>query len=69
MKNVTVVSLAIVAIATMIYAGINGLTNDYAYGPFITFIGFCSAVGLVIDLYNMIQLRIKKSNVRKLGRY
>jgi hypothetical protein len=69
MKNVTVVSLAVVAVITMIYAGINALTNDYAYGPFITFIGACSAVGLVIDIYNMIQIRIKKSNVRKLGRY
>ena len=69
MKNVTVVFLAIVAVVTMIYAGINALSNDYAYGPFITFIGFCSAVGLVIDIYNMVQVRIKKSNVRKLGRY
>jgi hypothetical protein len=69
MKNLTLLFLAIIAVFVMLYAGVNGLNNDYAYGPFITFVGGCTAVGVAIDLFNHIQLRLRKSNVRKLGRY
>ena len=69
MKNISALSLAIVAVIAMIYFGITGIANENSYGPFVTFIGFCTAVGLSIDLYNVILVWIKKSNVRKLGRY
>jgi hypothetical protein len=67
MKNYTLLFLAIVAVITMLYAGINGIMNDYYYGAFLTFIGACTAIGLSIDVYNVIQLWIRKSNIRKLG--
>jgi hypothetical protein len=73
MKNLTVLTLAIVAVITMLYAGFDAMTKDYTYGPFLIFIGACTAVGVVIDFYNhvqvKIQLRIKKSKVSKLGRF
>jgi hypothetical protein len=69
MKNLTALLLAIVAVCLMLYAGLNAISNNYPYGPFMTFIGACSAVGLSIDVFNHIQIRIKKSNVRKLGRF
>jgi hypothetical protein len=67
MKNLTVLSLAILAVITMLYAGIDGMLNDYSYGAFMTFIGACTAIGLTIDVYNYIQGLIRKSNLRKLG--
>jgi hypothetical protein len=67
MKNLTVLSLAIVAVIVMLYAGFDALTKNYSYGPFMTFIGSCTAVGVGIDLFNHIQVRIRKGNVRKLG--
>lgn len=69
MKNLTVLFLAIIAVCVMLYAGIQAISNNYSYGPFMTFIGLCTAVGLSIDLFNHIQVRIRKSNVRKLGRF
>jgi hypothetical protein len=69
MKNLTVLLLAIIAVITMLYAGFDGLEKDYSYAPFMTFIGACTAVGLAIDLFNHIQIRLRKSNVRKLGRF
>jgi hypothetical protein len=73
MKNLTVLTLAIVAVITMLYAGFDAMTKNYTYGPFLIFIGACTAVGVVIDFYNhvqvKIQLRIKKSKVSKLGRF
>jgi hypothetical protein len=67
MKNLTVLVLAIIAVIIMLYAGIDGLINDYSYGPIMTFIGVCTAIGLSLDVYNVIQVWIRKSNVRKLG--
>ena len=69
MKNLTVLFLAIIAVCVMLYAGIQAIANDYSYGPSMTFIGLCTAVGLSIDVFNHIQIRIRKSNVRKLGRF
>jgi hypothetical protein len=69
MKNLTVLFLAIIAVVLMLYAGVTAMSKSYAYGPFLTFIAICTAVGLGIDVASHIQLRIKKSNVRKLGRF
>jgi hypothetical protein len=69
MKNLTVLCLAIVTVVLMLYAGYDGMSKNYSYGPFITFIGVCTAVGVAIDLFNHIQVRLRKSNVRKLGRF
>ena len=69
MKNLTLLCLAAIAVTVMLYAGFDGLTKNYAYGPFITFIGGCTAIGVAIDVYNHIQERIRKSNTRKLGRF
>jgi hypothetical protein len=69
MKNLTVLLLAIVAVALMLYAGFDGLSKNHSYGPFIMFIGACTAVGVAIDVFKHIQVRIRKSNVRKLGRF
>jgi len=69
MKTLTILSLAVIAVIVMLYAGFDGLNKNYAYGPFITFIGSCTAVGVCIDVFNHIQVRIRKGNVRKLGRF
>jgi hypothetical protein len=69
MKNFTLLLLAIIAVFVMLYAGVNGLNNHYSYGPFITFVGGCTAVGVAIDLFNHFQLQLKRSNIRKLGRF
>jgi hypothetical protein len=69
MKNLTVLTLAIIAVITMLYAGFDAMTKSYAYGPFLIFIGTCTAVGVVIDFYNHVQMMIKKSKVNKLGRF
>ena len=69
MKNLTVLCLAIIAVVLMLIAGYDGMSKNYSYGPFITFIGVCTAIGVAIDLFNHIQIRIRKSNVRKLGRF
>ena len=69
MKNLTLLCLAVIAVVLMLYAGFDGLSKNYSYGPFITFIGACTAVGVAIDLFNHIQVRIRKGNVRKLGRF
>ena len=64
-----VLTLAIVAVIVMLYAGVDGMMRHYSYGPFVTFIGVCTALGVGIDLFNHIQLRLRKNNVRKLGRF
>src|SRR5829696_7641603 len=69
MKNLTVLCLAVITVMLMLYAGLDGLSKNYSYGPFITFIGVCTAVGVAIDVVKHIQIWIRKSNVRKLGRF
>jgi hypothetical protein len=66
MKNYKYLSLAILAVVVMLYAGIDGIINQYSYGPFVTFVGGCTAVGVAIDLIQHVQLSLRKSNVRKL---
>lgn len=69
MKNILLIILSIVAVIVMLAAGVDGLNKDYTYGPFVTFVGCCTGIGLVIDVYNHVQMWIRKSNVRKLGRF
>ena len=68
MKNLTVLSLAVVAVITMLYAGFDAMTRNYAYGPFLIFIGVCTGIGVGIDFYNHVLTMIKKSRIGKLGR-
>lgn len=69
MKNLTLLALAFLMVIVLLFAGVNGLLNDYSYGPFLTFVGGCTAIGLSIDVVNHVKLRIRKSNIRKLGGY
>jgi hypothetical protein len=68
MKNLTVLGLALILVAVMLYAGVNGIMRDHAYGPFFIFLAACTATGLSLDITRMIKERIRKSNVRKFGR-
>lgn len=61
------ISLAIAAIAFMIYLGYVGMSNQSASGPFFMFIGICTSIGLTLDLTNMVRQWVRKSNLRKLG--
>lgn len=67
-KNFLLLSLALLAVAAMLYAGLNGMTNDHAYGSFFTFIGGITTVGLGIDVVNHLKSVVRKNNIRKLGR-
>ena len=70
MKNLTVLTLAIIAVFTMLYAGFDGISRHYSYGPFLVFVGSCTAVGVVIDFFNHVQLRLRKSKIGRLtGRF
>ena len=68
-KNLLTFSLALLAVIVMLYAGLNGLTNDHSYGFFFTFIGAVTTIGLGLDVVNHLKLQIRKGNVRKLGRF
>lgn len=67
MKNILLFSAAVIAVIAMLYAGYEGLLHNHAYGFFFTFIGAITTVGLGIDVVNHLKIRIRKSNVRKLG--
>lgn len=60
--------LAFLAVAALLYAGLNGMTNDHSYGFFFTFIGAITTIGLALDVVNHLKIYIKRANVRKLGR-
>lgn len=68
-KNLLTFSLALLAVIVMLYAGLNGLTNDHSYGFFFTFIGAVTTIGLALDVVHHLRLQTRKSNVRKLGRF
>jgi hypothetical protein len=68
MKKLTVVFLAIILVAVMTFAGINGLMNDHATGPLFIFLAVCTATGLSIDINRLVKDHIRKNNVRKFGR-
>jgi hypothetical protein len=67
MKNLTLLALVIVAVAVMLFAGVNGIMRDHSYGPFFVFVAVCTAAGLSLDITKMIRERIRKANLRKLG--
>jgi hypothetical protein len=67
MKNILLFGLAAAAVMLMLYAGLQGLLNDHSYGSFFMFVGATTTIGLGIDLVNHLKLRIRKSNIRKLG--
>jgi hypothetical protein len=68
MKNITVLGLAIVLVAVMLYAGINGILHDHSYGPFFIFLAACTATGLSLDITKVVKDRLRRANTRKLGR-
>ena len=70
MKNLTVLTLAILAVVCMLYAGFDGIARQYSYGPFLVFVGVCTAVGVAIDFFNHVQLRLRKNKISRLtGRF
>ena len=69
MKNILVLGLALLAVIVILYAGLNGLTKNHSYGFFFTFIGGITTVGLVLDVLTQVKEHVRKSNVRKLGRF
>lgn len=68
MKKSLVLILALAAVITLLYAGLNGLTRDHSYGTVFTFIGAITTVGLGMDVVNHLKIQVRKNNVRKLGR-
>lgn len=68
-KKLLTFSLALLAVIFMLYAGLNGLTKDHSYGFFFTFIGAVTTIGLALDVVNHLRLQVRKSNVRKFGRF
>jgi hypothetical protein len=67
MKNFLLLTLALLAVFAMLYAGLNGLTRDHSYGFFFTFTGAITTIGLGMDVVNQLKISIRKANVRKLG--
>jgi hypothetical protein len=67
MKNITTLTLAVVAVLTILYAGFYGMAHNQATGAFFAFIGGCTAIGLAMDISNHVKARIRRSNLRKLG--
>lgn len=68
MKNFFVLTLALVAVIAILYAGLNGLTKDHPYGFFFLFVGALTTVGLGIDVVSHLKIHVRKNNIRKLGR-
>lgn len=67
-RNFFLLSLALVAVIVMLYAGLNGLSKDHSYGFFLTFTGAVTTVGLGLDLVSQLRLHLRQSTIRKLGR-
>lgn len=68
MKNIFLLSLALVAIIITLYAGLHGLTKNHSYGFFFLFTGAITTIGLGIDVVNQLKIHVRKTNLRKLGR-
>lgn len=64
MKKIT---LALLAVIFMIYLGFYGMANHSSSGPFFMFIGICTAIGLTLDIVNVIRQRLRRSRISKLG--
>jgi len=67
-KNLLLLSLAFLAVIALLYTGLNGMTENHSYGFFFTFVGGVTTIGLGMDVVNELRIRVRKSNVRKLGR-
>ena len=67
MKHFLLFGLAVAAVMLMLFAGLQGILNDHSYGSFFTFTGAITTIGLGIDVVNHLKVRIRKSNIRKLG--
>lgn len=67
-KNFLLLSLALLVVIALLYAGLNGITKDHSYGFFFTFVGGLTTIGLGLDVVNELRERVRKSNLRKLGR-
>lgn len=52
MKNLKVFGLALAGILAAFYLGINGLSGNSSWGPFLIFIAGCAAIGFTIDIFN-----------------
>ncbi len=68
MKNFLLLGLALAGVIVLLYAGLNGLTNNHSYGTVFTFIGGITTIGLGMDVVNQLKIWQRKNNVRKLGR-
>lgn len=68
MKNFVLLTLALIAVIVLLYAGLNGLMKNHSYGFFFVFIGSLTTIGLGLDVVNHLKVHVRKSNVRKLGR-
>jgi hypothetical protein len=68
MKSLLVFFLAVVAVALMVYAGVNGILRDHASGPLFIFLAACCATGLSMDITTTVKQRIRRNNVKKFGR-
>lgn len=69
MKNFLMLGLALLAVIVLLYAGLNGLIKNHSYGFFFTFIGALTTIGLGLDVVNQLKAHVRKSHVRKLGRF
>lgn len=67
-KNLLMLGLAFLAVTALLYAGLNGMTNDHSYGFFFTFIGAITTIGLALDVVNHLKVHLRRASVRKLGR-
>jgi hypothetical protein len=63
MKKLTI---ALLAVILMIILGFIGMESKSASGPFFMFVGTCTAIGLTLDIFNVVRERIRKANLRKL---
>lgn len=69
MKKFLLLSLALLAVGIILYAGLNGIVKDHSYGYSFTFIGGLTTIGLGIDVVNHLKIVERKGSVRKLGRF
>jgi hypothetical protein len=67
MKKLLVLLLALVAVITILYAGLNGLIKNHSYGLFFTFVGAITTIGLGLDVVNHLKIEVQKESIRKLG--
>lgn len=69
MRNFLMLGLALLGVIALLYAGLNGLMKNHAYGFFFIFIGSLTTIGLGLDVVTQLKEHVRKSNVRKLGRF